>query len=479
MTDQLSGEAARQSADYIASWLAFRRHYLRVPGVQAAIVDADGIVTQIADGSADLERDVAMTPRHLFRIASHSKTFTATVIMQLVEQGVLRLDDPVSSYLSWLADGPLASVSLRELLSHSSGLIRDGRTADWWQLSTAFPDDDQLRTLATEDATLLEASERFKYSNVGFSLLGSVIAAATGASYNDEVRARVINRLGLADTDPEYNPDRSKDYAVGYSSLGYADRRIPIEHVDTRAMSAATGFSSTATDVCRYAAAHFDGDERLLSDHAKRTMRHPGWDIAGSENRYGLGFESSEVAGVNMIGHGGGYPGHSTRTLIDPAGQVAVSVLTNAIDGPAATLADGVVKIIAAAGREPAEDERFELTEVEVDRFCGRYASLWGVFDLVRLGRRLLLISPTADDPLDSPSVVVPDGPDQLKVVRAGGYGGYAERLAFTFAEDGTVVSVSGPSGITQWPIAAVSALVGDRDQVRVGTLPPAALPGS
>ncbi|MGI8459465.1 MAG: serine hydrolase domain-containing protein [Propionibacteriaceae bacterium] len=469
MNEQLSGAAARAAAAYVDSWLGFRRRHLRLPGLQASVTDAAGTVVEVAHGYADVEAGTVMTPRHLFRIASHSKTFTATVIMQLVEDGALRLDDAVATHLGWLAGSEIAVLTLRELLSHSGGVIRDGRAANWWQLSGPFPDAAGLRALALDDPALIPASERFKYSNVAYSLLGAVITAATGHPYNDVVQTRVIGRLGLGDTAPEWLPERAADYACGYSALGYAEHRIPIDHVDTRAMSAATGFTSTATDVCRYVSAHVDGDHRLLTDRSKRLMRHPAWPIAGGDTSYGLGLELSEVAGVALVGHGGGYPGHSTKTVVDPAGGVAVSVLTNAIDGPASALATGVVKIIHAAGAEP---EAGEAVGPEADRFCGRFASLWGVIDVVRLGRRLLVISPTAEDPLADLTVVAPGGPDRLKVVHDGGYGGYAEQLAYTFGPDDAVLSVSGPAGITQVPIGVMTALVTDHDRVSLGTIP-------
>lgn len=263
--------AVASAASYADSWLSFRRSLLRIPGVQAALWHEDALALSTAHGSADLGTGTPLRTDHLFRIASHSKTFTATAVLQLREAGHLRLDDPVGAHVPFLVEhgSALASRTLSDLLAHGGGVVRDGADADFWQLARPFPDEAALRAVcASSDAAVLPAQQRFKYSNIAYGLLGLVVAAAAGEPYNDYVLREVVQRLGLTRTGPELDPGRADEYATGYTALSYADERLPIEHVDTRAMSAATGFYGTAEDVCRYAAAHFLGDERLLPDDA-------------------------------------------------------------------------------------------------------------------------------------------------------------------------------------------------------------------
>ena len=125
-------------------------------------------------------------------------------------------------------------------------------------------------------------------------------------------------------------------------------------------MAAATGFSSTASDLVRWGAAHFHGDERVLSDDSKRLMQRTEWVVGDASGEYGLGLAVADVGGRRVLGHGGGFPGFITRTWFDPVDRLAVSVLTNAIDGPAMTLANVGIRLVdlaaqgsgdAAAGR--------------------------------------------------------------------------------------------------------------------------------
>lgn len=451
---------------YIDSWLAFRQRYLRIPGVQAAILSGDEIVFSAAYGHADIESGTPLTEHHLFRIASHSKTFTATAIMQLVEAGKVRLDDPLSTHLDWIgvAAPRIAAVTLREVLGHAAGIFRDSGNSDFWQLMRPFPDEAELRAMITDDSGILPPNERFKYSNIGYSLLGMVVAAASGMPYNDYVVRNIVDRLGLRDTAPEFDADRAADYATGYSAFAYHDKRIPIDHVDTRAMSAATGFSSTATDVCRYAAGHFFGDTRLLSDASKRLMQHEEWSDGGNDDGYyGLGMSIDKVQERRLVGHGGGYPGMITRTVFDPKAKLAVSVLTNAIDGAAEELAYGIVKLIGAA-----EDTVDEPVGEEADRFCGRFVSLWGVLDVVRIGGRLRGIRPTQGDPVSLPVTFEIAGDNRLRVIESPGSGAPGELVTYQFDGD-TVRSITGPGGMTCYPEAEFSRRIGETSRV---TLP-------
>jgi CubicO group peptidase (beta-lactamase class C family) len=463
----VSAEAARAAAPYIDSWLGFRQRLLCVPGVQAAIAVDGDLVLSSAHGYADVENQVALTPGHLFRVASHSKMFTATSILQLAEAGKLRLDDPVAAHLSWLEGSDIAGRTLRELLSHGSGIIRDGLDADHWQLSKPFLDEEGLRRVALDHASVFDANERFKYSNITYSLLGEVVAEVSGTPYNDYVFRNVVERLGLVDTFPELMPERAADYALGYSALGYADRRLPIDHVDTAGMSAATGFTSTAADLVRFASAQRFGDERLLSDDSKRRMQHAEWPTGEIGHFYGLGVDVHEIDGHRTIGHRGGYPGHITGTRVDPRSGVAISVLTNAIDGPARGLVSGVLALIGIAAGRPTKAER---VDSGAEKFCGRFANLWGVTDVVRLGDRLVAISPESDAPAEDVITLSVAGDDRLIVNSDNGFGGPGEAMVYTF-DGSSVASLQGPGGTTSWPVKRFAAMLDGRSRVSFGDL--------
>jgi CubicO group peptidase (beta-lactamase class C family) len=416
----------------------------------------DTVAFSGAYGLADVENAVPLTEHHLFRIASHSKTFTGTAVLQLVEQGRLRLDDKASQHVTEIVGTPAGERTVRELLAHAGGLTRDSVDADWWQLSTAFPDRDQLLAVLRDDASAVIAeNERFKYSNIGYGLLGLVIEAASGTSYNSYVQTAIVDKLGLAGLGPELDPARLSEYAAGYSALTYADARVPIEHVDTRALASATGFFGNAHDLVTYFSAHLPGDDRLLSDKSKREMQHPLWTTGSDEKaRYGLGLSVTKVGERDVFGHGGGYPGHITRTIVDPQQRIVVSVLTNAIDGPAGQLAEGFFRLLDLA----ASKERGDATGLQ--RFTGRFANLWGVVDFVLIGGRLYATDPSMANPADEPQPLEADG-DTLRVTGGNGYGSYGESYRFTFDANGAAETVRGSSGLTLHPIDTFT--LGDR----------------
>lgn len=458
--------ALSAALDYADRWLGFRQRMLRVPGVQAAVLVGSEIAMSSVHGDADVESGTALTARHLFRIASHSKTFTATAVLQLVEAGRLRLDDTVGQLLPRLAGTAIADRSVRALLSHASGISRDGEDADHWQLRRAFPDAETLFALAARaDTAVLPAEERFKYSNIAYSLLGFIVETAAGRPYNTFVTEEIVGRLGLADSGPEFDPARVAEYATGYTPLGFLDHRLPIDHVDSRAMSAATGFFGTATDIVRYAAAHFLGDERLLTDASKRLAQHEQWKVEGA-GQYGLGFVVDEIGGRRLVGHSGGYPGFITKTVFDPVDALAVSVFTNASDGPATELATGVVRLIELAGRPAATGTPAVPDGVDPARFAGRFAALGGVLDIVALGRRLWAVSPSQADPGEGPVELGILDASTLRILSSGGYGSPGETMRFTFNDTGAVSSLL--AGETMWPLEDYVASLAGVDRIRV-----------
>src|SRR3954470_21238837 len=143
----LDRDVALEVARYLDGWLAFRQKYVRVPGMQAAFLLGDEVLLSSAYGVADLDAATPLTTRHLFRIASHSKTFTSTAVLQLAEAGRLRLDDRADAWLDYLDGLPVGGCTLAELLAHAGGVTRDGEDGDHWQLFRRFPDEATLREI--------------------------------------------------------------------------------------------------------------------------------------------------------------------------------------------------------------------------------------------------------------------------------------------------------------------------------------------
>jgi D-alanyl-D-alanine carboxypeptidase len=412
-------------------WVDYRLWQTRTPGAQVAVGLGGVPLFSQAYGYADLEARTPMRPDHLFRIASHSKTFTATLVLQLVDEGRVGLDDPVGRHVPEL-DGPVADVRLRELLEHTGGLLRDSRDADFWQHRRPFPDRVELLGLAVEGGLKTAPGERFAYSNIGYGLLGLVIESITGTTFVEAARARITAPIGLANTAAEYLPERAGDYAAGYTGLHTGPRRRPLGHVLTEALASATGFTSTATDLVTYFGAHALGDERLLSDRTKRLQQRRANDSDPAEpaaSGYGWGMVTESIDASTYVGHSGGYPGHITKTLLDPSTGLVISVLTNAIDGPATPLARGIAQLLAEA-RDP-HAERSTLSDVTLSR-TGRYAGHWGLLDLAALNGRLRALTLGGWAPLEGADALVEDGPVGLRIAAGPGFGSVDEPVTFT-----------------------------------------------
>src|ERR1700733_5403145 len=175
-------EAWQQPAiDYIRSWLEFQMRASQQPGCIIAIAHRGKVVAEHALGHANLETGEKLTPRHRFRIASHSKSFTAAGIMKLREQRKLRLDEPVGKHVKGL-HRQVAETTIAQVLSHSAGLVRDGTAAGQFSDSRPFLSVEEL-IADLKAPPVIESNSRFKYSNHGYGLIGLVIEAVTKEPY--------------------------------------------------------------------------------------------------------------------------------------------------------------------------------------------------------------------------------------------------------------------------------------------------------
>src|ERR1700761_6361394 len=163
--------------DYIPGWIDFQLRQSEQVGCIVAVVHEGELALEHAAGVANLTTGEPLTPRHRFRIASHSKSFTAAGLMLLRERGRLKLDDTIGAFIPGLHHD-VARATLAQVMSHSAGLTRDGSAGNQFTGFRPFLDKAELLSDLAQ-RPVLERNTRFKYSNHGFALLGLVIEAVT------------------------------------------------------------------------------------------------------------------------------------------------------------------------------------------------------------------------------------------------------------------------------------------------------------
>lgn len=438
-----------QAVPFIDHWLQFRYERLEMPGFVVAIAIEGKVELMKAYGYADLEQKEKMTTDHVFRIASHSKTFAATAIMQLAEEKLLSIDEPVAAYVPWLRDHRdhrMEKVTIRQLLSHSAGMIRDGMDANFWQLTNRFHDLTDFKKALMSCDLVFDTNKQMKYSNFGYALLGCVVEEVYGMPFGSYVQAKILQPLGLSNTTSEINEEMLSRLVVGYTRRGREKQRQPIEkNIDTRQMAAATGFCSTAGDLCKYFDAHFIGSGKLLSDETKKEMQRTQWRVKNTHigEEYGLGLQAEYVVDRRVYGHGGAWPGQRTKTICDPSERMMVIVLTNCIDGDASYMARGIVTVFDHFQNSAYSANASTIEQVR--KFQGIYTSMWGDLALVESGQKLIGVDPNTWFPFGRDQeiqVLELAGENRLKIASANGYYSEGQFAEFDFDFNGQVISI-------------------------------------
>jgi D-alanyl-D-alanine carboxypeptidase len=410
------------AVDYLPRWLEHQMRITEQPGCAIAVAHKGKLVFEAAFGHADLTRGITLTPRHRFRVASHSKTFTAAALMKLRERRKLQLDDPVGKHVSGLRTD-VAALTLAQLASHSAGLVRDGVDARQWSLQRPFLDEKALREGLAQPPTL-DANTRFKYSNHGYGLLGLAIEQITGEPYVDWVAREIVAAAGLEETVPDVHAKLGK-LAAGHSAKHPLGKRVAIDvAMSTRALASATGFVSTAADLARFHASLApDARASVLSAASRREMSRRQWrsEHDSTARWYGLGLVAGTTGAWDHVGHSGGFPGVITRTACVPAHQLAVSVLTNAADGLSHQWLDGALHVMQAFEKHGAPSRR-------TARWQGRFWNLWGAFDLLPMaGARVLLANAGLANPVQDASEIEVTATDRGHVALGGGFANHGE----------------------------------------------------
>ena len=422
---------------YLRNWIEFQVRASQQPGCIVAIAHRGKVVAEYAFGHANLATGEKLTPRHRFRIASHSKSFTAAGIMKLREQRKLRLDDPVGQYVKGL-HRQVAETTIAQLLSHSAGLTRDG--VDSGQFADRRPYRSREELLADfKLPPAVEPNTRFKYSNHGFGLIGLVIEAIANEPYEVWIKREIIDAVGLRETRPNAPIAKGLPFARGHTLRLPVGRRLVIPGDNPcHAIAAAAGFVSTAADVARFFAQLApNAKQSVLSAASRREMTRKHWrnPHAAVETYYGLGIISGNTAGWDWFGHTGGFQGYISRTCVIPGCDLTVSILTNSSDGLAPFWLDGAMHILRAFAGRGAPTRR-------VRDWTGRWWSTWGATDLVPIGNRVIVAIPQALNPFIEASEIEVTGRDTGRISLAPGYGSHGQAVRRTRNKAGTVTDI-------------------------------------
>jgi CubicO group peptidase (beta-lactamase class C family) len=312
-----------------------------LPGVVLRIERGGTLIYEGATGVASIEDQTPLTTAHRFRLGSIAKTFTATVVLQLVDEGVLSLDDTVTQ---WLDDGAVAripnvdQITIRQLLNHTSGIYDYADESDspmWTVYLGENPDWEKVWTLpellAIADGTnhppYFAPGESFHYSNTGYVLAGLIVEKATGNRFSAELTSRVLKPLDLKDTflaEGGEIPDGTVDC---YHLLD--DQLVNVTTINLSWTWAAGGVVSTVDDVARFARAVFSGE--LISAESYEEMfaftPDPNPLLAGFG--WGMGVWTTPSDAGERLEAGGGGTGFTASMISFPEDDLIVVTLTN------------------------------------------------------------------------------------------------------------------------------------------------------
>jgi CubicO group peptidase (beta-lactamase class C family) len=437
-----------------SAWLDGQIAYRGLPGIAVGVVLDQDLVWAAGFGFADTATKTPMTPQTKFRMASHSKLFTATAVMQLREQGKLRLDDPVSKHLPWFkvksAEPDDPPITIEELLTHSSGLPREAGP-HWTTLE--FPTTEGLRELMTERQAPFPPEVRWKYSNLAYAIAGMVVEAVSGQTWADYVRRHIYEPLGMNASSVDRN---ETGLAVGYGRRMPDGSRAVNPFVDARGLAAATGITSTVEDMARFVSAQFRkgprGGAQILGTGSLREMHRVRVLESNWTQGNAIGFAVRKAGDKVYVSHGGSYPGYQTNTMLNLESKVGVIVLTNADDSNPAAIATELMNTVGQAVTDAAATPSRTLTwDPSWSRFAGLYRGRGGDSHVVELNERLVIIQPNGPN-LDNPIRLEPIGNGQFRYIAPTGGGPVGEIVRFV-EENGRVVRmITGDSYVERVP---------------------------
>jgi CubicO group peptidase (beta-lactamase class C family) len=411
-----------------------------IPGVAIAVVKDGQITHETGFGLANIEKNLPAGPATVWPICSLTKSMTCTAVMQLVEQGLVDINEPVHTYLpSWRTGDPDASskITVKMLMHHGSGMGRMGfQNRVWGEKDNPYPTRESVISAIADVGLQSEPGHFWAYSNEAFVTLGFLVETISNIRLEDYFLDRIFKPLGMSQTvvrfaDWQVAPDHVVNY-IRYQSnddgsdVDYEAGFLPDDY---QAYLSTGGICSTAHDLALYQSASMQYDSNpLLTRKSLELMQSIAFEYGDTGWGYGFGwsiFNSGRK--THVVGHGGALAGISTYSLFVPEEQIGVVVLLNRSDAGSFELAEQLLGEVRGAplwrdslnqplgfqtNFSPPEDE-------PASAFDGQYAHEETISHIVRIdgGIKFKLASSISED---SEGTAMRVGPESFLVHSSG-----------------------------------------------------------
>ena len=401
----------------------------RFPALSVALIDDQRVVWAKGFGHQDRAGQVPATAETVYRVGSVSKLFTDVAVMQLVEQGKIDLDAPVTTYLpdfkpvNTFDDKP---ITLRHLMAHRSGLIREPPVGNYF--------DPTLPTLAQTFASLngidlvYPPGKKIKYSNAAIAVVGYALEKTRSEKFETYLKKQVLDPLGMASSSFEPTPAVQKHLADAVMWT-YHGREFPAPTFEL-GMAPAGSMYSTVLDLARFASCLFAGGKPLLKPETLAEMFRPQFAGPDAKTGFGIGFALGELDGKKKIGHGGAIYGFATQLSALPSEKLGVVVIASrdVANAVVSRLADDALRLMLAAkhGKPlPTVETPKSLPAERALALAGRWRGGDRWFDLTESAGRLWLMPDRGNERAElrarGDDLVTDDATDVGQVVKVQG----------------------------------------------------------
>jgi len=362
------------------------------PGAAVGIVSGDRVIFARGFGVSDVETSASVTPDMLFRLGSTTKMFTAAALVKLVQEGKLRLDEPIGKYAKGLSPA-IGRLTSAQLLSHTAGLKDDA-------VMFGKHDDAELgetvRALK-DDFVFAAPGSIFSYSNPGYWLAGYVIEQVSGRAYADQMSESLFKPLGMERTTLRPTMAMTFPLSQGHERAGKEKPKVIRPFADNTGNWPAGSMFSSVNDLARFVIAFMNNGKLegkpVLSPSLIAELSKPRAEVPGSDSKYGFGLSIGPLRGVHVVQHAGSRSGFGSLIRMAPEHRFAVIILINRTGGTLNKTAEKAMELMLplVEAKKESEPGPRTMTEAEMTRYIGVYGDVQNRIELLMKQGQLYL----------------------------------------------------------------------------------------